>query len=471
MAVVPLPGAELTTPDLGASVPAAVHGVLRSLWDAGFAAYVVGGAIRDSLTGRRTTDWDVATSALPEQTQAVFPGATYENRFGTVAVRTDDPSMDEVEITTFRSDHDYADFRRPHRVEFSDDVLLDLARRDFTVNAMAWGAEPGAAPALLDPYAGQRDLESRTRRAVGVPSARFREDALRMLRAVRFAATLDATIEPATLQAITADADLASRLSGERIGAEMRRVLDAERPSVGLRLAQETGLLTAIAPDLALQRGVPQNKIPGEDLWDHTLRSVDGAAAHPPYLRAAALLHDIGKPATMADGRFLGHETVGGELADRLLERWRWPLAERQRIVGLVGNHMFGYVPTWSDAAVRRFIVKVGRDLLDDLFLLREADNVGSGLAAGAGDLPELRHRVAKQLDAGVALDLRALAVDGRDLMAVLDLPPGPLLGRLLDGLLDRVIADPSLNDRDVLLSLARRMLTGMAATHEGPQP
>ncbi len=425
--------------------------------------------MRDTLLERATPNWDVATSALPEQTQGLFPGAIYENRFGTVGVRTDDPSIDEVEVTTFRSDHDYADFRRPHRVEFSTDIALDLARRDFTVNAMAWGAEPGAAPRLLDPYGGQADLEARILRAVGEPAARFREDALRMLRAVRFAATLPATIEPATRAGIESNAGLARHLSGERIAAELVKLLAAERPSVGLALARDTGLLDAIAPELTAQRGVPQNKVPGEDLWDHTVRSVDGADATPPHLRVAALLHDVGKPATMADGRFLGHETVGAEIADAMLERWRWPLEARGRIVALVRQHMFGYVPSWSDAAVRRFIVKVGPDLLEDLFRLREADNVGSGLAPNAGGLDELRERVAAQLASGVALDLRGLAVDGRDLMAALDLPPGPTLGRLLDGLLERVIADPTLNRRDVLVGLARRMLTGMAATHEPP--
>ena len=181
-----------------------------------------------------------------------------------------------------------------------------------------------------------------------------------MVRAVRLAATLDFEVEPATLAAIREKADNVRHLSGERIAIEMRRLLAAERPSIGLRLMADTGLLAAISPDLAAQPGVPQNKVPGEDLWDHTLRAVDGAATEPPRIRLAALLHDIGKPLTMADGRFLGHESVGAELADKLLDDWRWPVAERQRIVRLIRHHMFGYQPTWSDAAVRRFIVKVG---------------------------------------------------------------------------------------------------------------
>jgi tRNA nucleotidyltransferase (CCA-adding enzyme) len=449
---------------LDGAIPGVVHDLLRTLWTAGHAAYVVGGSLRDTLLARKAKDWDLAAAALPERTVELFPGAVYENKFGTVAVRTDDPDVGEVEITTFRSDHDYADFRRPHRVEFGESLELDLARRDFTVNAMAWGAEPGEPPRLVDPHEGQADLAARLLRTVGDAETRFEEDALRMVRAVRLAATLDFEIEPATLAAIRSKADLVHHLSGERIAMEMREILAAERPSIGLRLMADTGLLAAISPDLAAQRGVPQNKMEGEDLWDHTLRAVDGAVREPARIRLAALLHDIGKPLTMADGRFLGHETVGAGLADALLERWRWPAGERQRIVTLVRQHMFGYQPSWSDAAVRRFIAKIGPENLEDLFLLREADHIGSGRERDAGGLDELRARVAAELAAGVALDLQGLAVDGSDLMSELGIAPGPDLGRLLDWLLERVIADPSINTRDGLLDLARRRLSSEGA-------
>jgi len=450
---------------LEGAIPGVVHGLLRRLWTGGHAAYVVGGSLRDTLLTRDAKDWDLATAALPERTVELFPGAVYENKFGTVAVRTDDPAVPEVEITTFRSDHDYADFRRPHRVEFSDSIDLDLARRDFTVNAMAWGAEPGDAPRLVDPHGGQADLAARSLRTVGDPEKRFEEDALRMVRAVRLAASLVFEVEPATLAGIHTKADLVRHLSGERIAIEMGLLLAADRPSVGLRLMADTNLLAAISPELAAQRGVPQNKVPGEDLWDHTLGAVDGAAREPARIRLAALLHDIGKPLTMADGRFLGHESVGAELADTLLERWRWPVGERQRIVRLIRHHMFGYQPTWSDAAVRRFIAKVGPEHLPDLFLLREADHIGSAREPDAGGLDELRERVAAELAAGVALDLSGLTVDGSDLMAELDVKPGPDLGRLLDWLLERVIADPTVNTREGLLDLARRRLSSEGAS------
>jgi tRNA nucleotidyltransferase/poly(A) polymerase len=462
VADVPVPGAELTldagrpSNDVETAIPAAVLGVLRTLWTAGHAAYVVGGCLRDILLGRPVTDWDLATAALPEDMLAIFPGAVYENAFGTVAIRPPGHVGEVVQITTFRSDHDYADFRRPHRVEFGTSLEPDLARRDFTVNAMAWGAEAGEAPRLVDPHGGQADVAARTLRAVGDPQVRFGEDALRMIRAVRFAATLGFTIDPETLAGMRARSELVRHLSGERIAAELEKLLDADRPSVGLRLMSDTDLLAPLWPELAAQQGVPQNKVPGEDLWDHTLRATDGATRKPGRIRVAALLHDLGKPATMADGRFVGHERVGAEMAGDILDRLRWPNAERDRVVHLIRHHMFGYEPTWSDAAVRRFIAKVGVDRLEDQFLLREADNIGSGREPEAGHLDELRARVAAQLAAGVALDLRGLAVDGTDLMAALGMPAGPDLGRLLEVLLERVIADPSSNTRDRLIAMAR---------------
>jgi tRNA nucleotidyltransferase (CCA-adding enzyme) len=450
--------------DLAAMVPDAVQDLLETLWDGGHAAYVVGGSIRDILLERRPFDWDLATSALPEETQALFDDAAYENAFGTVAVRTDDPDVGIVAITTFRSDHDYADFRRPHHVEFSKSIELDLARRDVTVNAIAWGAEPGEPPRLVDPHGGQADLRTGTLRAVGDPDLRFREDALRMVRVVRIAAALHFTIEPATLAAITANAELVRHLSGERIAAELTRLLQADRPSIGLRLLADTGLLDHLVPELASQRGVPQNKVPGEDLWDHTLRAVDGAVREPSQIRLAALLHDIAKPATMADGRFVGHEIIGADMAKDVLDRWHWPVQERDRVTHLIRNHMFGYVPTWSDAAVRRLIAKVGTESIVDLFLLREADNVGSGREPEAGNLDELRARVSRELAAGVALEIGDLAIDGHDLMETFGWPPGPVIGATLRRLLDHVIGDPTLNTRERLLSVARATVAHEAA-------
>ncbi|HEY4189185.1 MAG TPA: HD domain-containing protein [Candidatus Limnocylindrales bacterium] len=462
MALVPLPGSQLTGAPAAIedAVPAAVAGLLGSLRTAGHAAYVVGGSLRDLVLDRRPADWDLATDARPERLVELFPGAIYENRFGTVAVRR---GGETFEITTFRTDHDYADYRRPEWVEFGDTIEVDLARRDFTVNAMAWGARPAERPTFIDPYGGILDIRAGVLRAVGDPRARFEEDALRMLRAVRLAATLGFGIEAETLAAIQGRAGSVAHLSGERIAAELDKLLGAPEPSVGLRLMSDTDLLAPISPELAAQRGIPQNKVPGEDLWDHTLRSVDAAVGSRPIVRLAALLHDIGKPATFSDGHFLGHDAVGADLAGDLLDRLHEPRSVRDRVVELVRLHMFSYESTWSDAAIRRFIGRIGtlgEGALEELLELREADNVGSGLPRSAGRLDELRARIAAELAADVALDLHGLAVDGSDLIAELGIEQGPLVGRMLDELLERVIVEPALNDRPTLLLLAQAMLS-----------
>jgi tRNA nucleotidyltransferase (CCA-adding enzyme) len=449
--------------------PATVRALMERLWAHGHAAYVVGGSVRDSIIGRDATDWDLTTDARPDRLLEIFPGSVYENRFGTVAVRE---GGDQLEITTFRSDHEYADFRRPHHVEFGDDIRLDLARRDFTVNAIAWGAVAPAAvpdatlpdatppePVYVDPFDGIADARAHRLRAVGDPDARFREDALRMLRAARLAAVLGFEIEPATLTGIRANAQLVAHVSGERMAAELEKLLLADAPSIGLRLLANTGLLDVIAPELAAQRGVPQNKIPGEDLLDHTIRTVDAVPALRPVVRLAALLHDVGKPSTIDDGPFRGHDMVGAAMAEAFLERLRFPKAATERVVHLVRQHMFTYDRDWGDAGVRRFIQRVGAAHIDDLFALREADSIGSGLPPGAGDLDDLRDRVERELAASVVLDRSKLALHGDELMAELAIPAGQHLGRIIDALLERVIADPSLNDRATLLLLAESML------------
>jgi tRNA nucleotidyltransferase/poly(A) polymerase len=434
-------------------IPAPVAGLLATLWRGGQAAYVVGGCLRDALLGRDPADWDLTTDARPERVQALFPRSIYENRFGTVVVRR---CGVQYEITAFRRDVSYSDFRHPDAVDFGDSVEEDLARRDFTVNAMAWGGRPGDEPAFVDPFGGRDDLGRRLLRAVGDPDRRFGEDALRMARAVRLAATLDFGVEPETLAAIGRNAALARHVSGERICSELLKLLAADRPSVGLRLMAHSGLLEVIAPDLARQRGLGQNKIDGEDLWDHTLRTVD-AAPNRSVVRLAALLHDVAKPDTAADGHFRGHDTAGAGMARDFLSGLHAPRVLQERVAHLVRHHMIAYEPNWTDAAVRRFIRKVGPGCVDDLLALSAADNVGSGLPADAYHLIELASRIQAELATNLVLGRKQLAIDGNDLMAELDVPPGRLLGQVLEDLTERVVAEPALNDRAILLDLARR--------------
>ncbi len=458
-------------------VPADARDLITTLRGDGHDAFVVGGSVRDVLAGREPLDWDLTTDADPDRLRDLFPGARYDNRFGTVVVTRGGV---EYEITTYRTERDYDDHRRPSRVAFGATLDEDLARRDFTVNAMAFGwaaADADDAPArLVDPHGGRADLDARVLRAVGDPDARFGEDALRMLRAVRLAADPGFSIDPATLAAIERHAPEAARLSGARVGAELGRLLVAPIPSVGLRPMRETGLLAATIPELAAQRGIPQAKIPGDDLWDHSLRTVDAAAAmRPPAspedeaardarlaLVTAALLHDVGKPETFTDGHFHRHEATGAAIADAILGRLAVARGVRERVVRLVRHHMFSYEPAWSDAAVRRFIQRTGADLLDDLLDLRVADDIGSGLPVDGPMTAELRRRCRQQLDAQVPLRREDLAVDGNDVARALGIPPGPRLGRILDRLTERVVDDPGLNDRDGLLALARAIDTNL---------
>jgi tRNA nucleotidyltransferase (CCA-adding enzyme) len=434
-------------------IPAPVRDLLATLWRGGQAAYVVGGSLRDVLLGRDPADWDLTTDARPERLQALFPHSLYENRFGTVVVWN---AGKQYEITAFRRDVSYSDFRHPDAVEFGESIEEDLARRDFTVNAMAWGAGPGDEPTFVDPYGGRGDLALRLLRAVGDPDRRFGEDALRMARAVRLAATLEFHVEAGTFAAIGRNADLVRHVSGERICAELLKLLAAGRPSTGLRLMADSGLLAIIAPDLDRQRGLAQNKIAGEDLWDHTLRTVDAA---PPrqVVRLAALLHDVGKPDTIDDGPFHNHETVGATMARHYLSGLHAPRTLQERVAHLIRHHMFSYGHTWSDAAVRRFIKKVGPGCIQDLLALRAADNEGSGLPADAGHIHELAARIEAELAANVVLGRDQLAIDGNDLIVEFGMPQGRLLGRLLDDLTERVVAEPALNDRAILLEMARR--------------
>ena len=439
-------------------LPADVERVLSTLWSNGHAAYVVGGGVRDSLLGRPVEDWDVATSALPETVASLFSDSRYENRFGTVTVPRTKP-RDRVEVTTFRRDHQYADHRRPDSVTFTDSLDEDLARRDFTVNAIAWGRQAtDHSPSWSDPTGGLADLDARLIRAVGEPAKRFGEDALRLLRAARFAAQLGFAIEPATLAAMAATAETVSFVSKERIGIELRKMVVADPPSAAFRILAETGVLAGALPELQAQRGVPQDKVTGDDLWGHCLRTVDAAAelGGDETLRLAALFHDIGKPPTFADGHFIGHDSEGAKLAEALLTRLAYPRRSIDDVVVLIDNHMFSYERRWSSAAVRRFIRRVGREHIHALLQIRRADNLGSGLPANAGDLDELETRIRAELTANAPLTLRELAVNGDDLVSELGIAPSPQVGELLERLLGEVIADPSRNTRDALLAQAR---------------
>ena len=446
------PGADLSYPDL----PEGVRRVLATIADAGHEVALVGGSVRDPLLGiRHGGDWDAATSARPEQVAALFPDASWENRFGTVTVA----GPPTVEVTSYRAEGGYRDRRRPDEVRFGVSLEEDLARRDFTVNAIAWVPEDLATGTgtIHDPFGGRADLAARLLRTVGDPRARFEEDALRLVRAARFAGRFEMTIDPATEQAAIELAPSAATVSGERVRDELLRILELDpKPSRAFGILERLGILRVILPELAALRGVPQSKaIPGDAL-DHTLAAVDAA---PPDVRLAALLHDIGKATTLRDGHFIGHDTVGAELAAGILRRLRIPSASAARIVGAIRHHMYDYEPTWTDAAVRRFIRRTGQVDRRLLFDLRRADNAASGVGPiGEENQAQLEARIVEQLAGQPDLLMhRRLAIDGHDLQSELGMQPGPEIGAVLDRLTEAVLDDPSLNRREKLLELARQ--------------
>jgi tRNA nucleotidyltransferase (CCA-adding enzyme) len=442
-------------------LPAAVAAVLHGLRQGGDEAVLVGGCVRDLVHGEQPADWDVATSAPPETVAGRFPGATWENPFGTVTVL--DPGGGRgIEVTTYRVEAGYRDQRRPDEVRWGRSLADDLARRDFTINAMAWLPDDLAAGTgrLVDPFGGAADLEAGLLRAVGDPDARFGEDALRLLRAVRLATRFGLRLDPATEVAIRVHAPEAAGLSGERVRDELMRILaGATPPSGAFELMERLRLLAALLPELAALRGIPQAKPLAGDALDHSLRTADALPASDPVLRLAGLLHDVGKATTLADGHFLHHDRDGALVAEQVLLRLRAPRAEVTRVGRLVRHHMFAYTHEWTDAAVRRFVRRVGVDLLPDLFALRAADDVASGVEEPPTGWRELRERVAAV--AGDPLEAGHLAISGDDLIAELGIAPGPPIGRLLAALLEAVLEDPGLNSRDRLLELARAMASG----------
>jgi tRNA nucleotidyltransferase (CCA-adding enzyme) len=438
------------TTSLALAVPKDVERVVDTLIANGFEAFVVGGCVRDAIRGVDPQDWDVATSAKPEEIQRLFKRSLYTNRFGTVVVSSGDH---EIEVTTYRIEAGYADHRRPEDVAFTESLHEDLARRDFTMNAMAWRPTPSGGE-LVDPFDGRTDLEAKIVRAVGDPAERFAEDALRMLRAVRFASVLRMRIEPRTADAIQAHAELAAHLSGERIQQELDKILLAERPSTGIRLLSDLGLLAVLCPELEVCKTIPQDKAVAQDVFEHSLITVD---ATPPdlVLRLAGLFHDVGKPETFADGHFHQHEFVGEAIARRVLRRWKYPKDTVTAVAHLIRHHMFWYQADWTGSAVRRFIRKVGLDVIPDLFALRRADNIGSGLRPPRMyALEDLWTRVQAEIERSTAFSPRDLEVDGNDVMRELGIGPGPEVGRVIAAAFERVLDDPDLNTRERLLRL-----------------
>jgi tRNA nucleotidyltransferase (CCA-adding enzyme) len=452
------------TPDTPAraQVPPDVVAVCRRLRAAGHQAHLVGGGVRDLLIGRAPADFDLATDAHPETVLELFGRAfaiPTGLKHGTVTVLTDATPRRSVEVTTFRGEGEYFDGRRPSSVTYVDTLAEDLARRDFTMNAVAFDPLDGR---FSDPFGGQADIARRLVRAVGDPLVRFREDGLRPLRAVRQATQLEFEIDPPTLAAIPATLEVFRKVSAERIRDELFKLLGARQPSRGFELMRATGLLAEVLPELLEGVGCAQNRFHKHDVFEHTLAVVD-ATRGDAVVRLGALLHDVGKPRSRqprkdAPGEysFFKHEYLGEEMADAICRRLKLANADRGRVTAMVRDHMFFYSPEWSDGTVRRFVRRVGgTEALEALFALREGDIEGRGFDEDPEvELGELRRRIGVVAAADAALRVTDLAVDGKDVMRVLGVAPGPEVGAILEKLLERVLDDPSLNERERLEAL-----------------
>jgi tRNA nucleotidyltransferase (CCA-adding enzyme) len=455
--------ATLSPAALVAEIPADVRALARRLQQRGFQAHLVGGGVRDMLLGRPPKDFDVATDAKPEKVLEIFGHAfaiPTGLQHGTVTVLTgsDPASRLAVEVTTFRGEGAYLDGRRPSSVTYVSSLEEDLSRRDFTMNAIALDPNLGT---LTDPFGGQADLARRLIRAVGDPMARFLEDGLRPMRAVRQAAQLGFSIDPETEAAIAPTLDVFRKVSIERVRDEMLKLLASPKPSVGLELMRRTGLLGEVLPEIIESVGCTQNRFHKHDVYGHTLAVVD-ATKGDAIVRLGSLLHDVGKPRARqpregAPGEFsfFKHEHVGKDMADAICRRWKLSTSDRERVVAMVEHHMFFYAPEWTDGTVRRFVRRVGTDTLDALFALREGDVVGRGFGEDPEEeLGELRRRIATVAASDAALHVTDLAIGGKEVMSALGIPPSREIGQILERLLELVLDDASLNERDKLLAL-----------------
>jgi len=465
-------------------VPAKILLVMKKLEEAGFEAFVVGGCVRDLLLDAEPKDWDVATNAKPEEVQELFPDSVYENEFGTVGVkiRTDSKLRNEsestkttkgdigevveiVEVTTYRIESKYSDKRHPDVVKFAKTLEEDLSRRDFTINALAMKTVSGNFD-IVDYFDGRKDLENKLIRAVGDADERFNEDALRMMRAIRFSVTLGFAIEEKTFLAIRKNAENLKHISPERIRDEFAKIILSPTPARGIELLQETGILKIILPEIESGIGVTQSHHhyygPYNTVYKHLVASLEKCPSPKLEVRLAALLHDVGKPkAKRGEGEnatFYNHEYIGERMTKNILERLRFSRRVIDKVMLLVRNHMFYYnVDEVGESGVRRVVQKVGLENIMDLIDVRISDRLGSGVPKAVPY--KLRHfQFMVEKVSHDPISVKQLKLNGNDLMSELGVEPGPKIGAILAVLLSNVIDDPILNEKEKLIELAKEL-------------
>lgn len=447
-----------------ASIPQEVLAVHERLRKAGFEAYLVGGCVRDILQERVPKDWDITTNAKPEEIQPLYEETFYENDFGTVGVVThsEDPRLKVVEITPYRIEGKYTNARHPDDVSWANNLSDDLRRRDFTINALAYDPE---SDTLIDEHSGRADIEKKIVVTVGDATERFAEDALRMLRAIRLAAELDFALDSKTAAGIASSAGKISLISRERVRDELTRIIESDRPLQAVFLAQKLGILRYIIPEIEEGIGCAQNAAHSFDVFEHLLRSLQHAADNkwPLEVRLAALLHDIGKPATRRfsdeknDWTFYGHDVVSARLAKKILSDLRFSRDLIERVVTLVRWHMFFSDPdTVTLAAVRRLIARVGRDNMQNLVNLRVCDRIGTGRPkAHPFRLRKYMSMIEEAQRDPISVSM--LNIDGARLIEMGE-KPGPRIGWMLHAFLEEVLDEPKKNSPEYLENRAKEM-------------
>lgn len=437
------------------TLPTEIKNIIESLEKSGFEGYAVGGCVRDLLMDKTPNDWDIATNAKPEEIQRIFPESFYANKFGTVTVKTEsaDESLKEVQITPYRIESKYSDKRHPEEVEFVSNLKDDLSRRDFTINALA----TADGKLIVDLFNGQNDIEKKIIQTVGKPEDRFNEDALRLLRAIRFATVLNFKIEKETLRALKENAQWLKAISQERIRDEFIKIINSDRAYDGVLALHDSGLLKYTVPELEDGIDIGQNLHHIYTVWEHNLLALKYSAEknYSFDVRLASLFHDIGKPQTKrGDGKystFYGHDVVGAQITARILERLKFPKDQAEKITKFVRYHLFYYnVGEVTESSVRRLLANVGPEDIDDLIKVREADRIGSGRPKAVPyKLRHLKYIIDKVSHDPISAKM--LKINGNDVMNELGVAPGPKVGLILSSLLAEVLDNPEKNESEYL--------------------
>ena len=441
------------------NIPEEVTYVTETLKKSGFEAYLVGGCVRDLFMGRKPKDWDITTNAIPEEIIPLFSKTFYENDFGTVGVvneEVSDETLKIIEITPYRLESSYSDHRRPDSVKFSKNILDDLKRRDFTINAIAYDAESGE---IIDPFSGVADLARGVIKTVGEAKERFFEDGLRILRAVRLHVELNLPLDHDTEKSILENKHILGEVSKERIRDEFVKIIMSDNPGGGLMILKKLGLLEYIIPEIEESVGVEQNKAHAYDVWTHLLKTVQHSAdkQYLLHVRLSALLHDIAKPKARRWDKeaeqwtFYGHEVLGSHVTKKILEDLRFSRETIEKVTNLVRWHMFfSDTEKITHSAVRRLIANVGKENVWDLIDMRGCDRIGTGRPKeNPYRLRKYKAMIEEVMRDPISVSM--LKTDGKKIMELLGITPGPKIGQILNALMEDVLEDPSLNTEEYL--------------------